>query len=194
MKPHLLVCCPEQLVTQTPAPPQPPRFPLADGSPRPVEDKHELCPFWRGNGGCDLDRDIIFAEEDPRNAVVRSQDLFDFMQLSCPATCGWTGDKVSRGILSYHRLEHATKPGRGLLREIFANIRLKLYSIKSNPPHSSRCSLQGCVDEHARCVEWARGGLCLARPRFMGLTCRESCGTCGFLSPFNTEEQVSNIL
>ena len=94
----------------------------------------------------------------------------------------------------YHRLEHATKPGRGLLREIFANIRLKLYSIKSNPPHSSRCPLQGCVDEHARCVEWARGGLCLARPGFMGLTCRESCGTCGFLSPFNTEEQVINKL
>ena len=104
MKPHLLVCCPEQLVTQTPAPPQPPRFPLADGSPRPVEDKHELCPFWRGNGGCDLDRDIIFAEEDPRNAVVRSQDLFDFMQLSCPATCGWTGDKVY-----YHRNEALVK-------------------------------------------------------------------------------------
>ena len=65
-----------------------------------MEDKHELCPFWRGNGGCDLDRDIIFAEEDPRNAVVRSHDLFDFMQLSCPATCGWTGDKVQRGIPS----------------------------------------------------------------------------------------------
>ena len=54
--------------------------------------------------------------------------------------------------------------------------------------------LQGCVDEHARCPEWARGGLCLARPRFMGLTCRESCGTCGFLSPFNTEEQVITSL
>ena len=56
--------------------------------------------------------------------------------------------------------------------------------------------LQGCVDEHPRCTEWARLGLCNAAPLakvplFMAHTCRESCGVCGFLSHLNNEEQVN---
>ena len=49
---------------------------------------------------------------------------------------------------------------------------------------------RGCVDEHPRCEEWARVGLCTTSPRLLAHTCRESCGVCGFLSPFNTEDQV----
>ena len=45
----------------------------------------------------------------------------------------------------------------------------------------------GCHDEHPRCEEWARLGLCNVNtnPSFMAHTCRESCGVCGFLSPHN---------
>ena len=47
----------------------------------------------------------------------------------------------------------------------------------------------GCHDEHPRCPEWARSGLCTvnigSNPSFMAHTCRESCGVCGFLSPEN---------
>jgi len=50
---------------------------------------------------------------------------------------------------------------------------------------------KGCVDEHPRCQEWAKLGLCtINAPLFMIHTCRESCGVCGFLSHTNTEEQV----
>ena len=89
-----MVLCTQHHLTLDTAQPQPPRFPLPDGSPRPVEDKHDLCARWKENGGCDLDKDIIFDEEDPHNAIVRSHELFEFMQVTCPATCGWTGDKV----------------------------------------------------------------------------------------------------
>ena len=48
------------------------------------------------------------------------------------------------------------------------------------------------MDEHPRCEEWARQGLCNLNPYFLAHTCRESCGVCGFLSPFNTEDQEVN--
>ena len=51
-------------------------------------------------------------------------------------------------------------------------------------------TIQGCVDEHPRCEDWARLGQCVKSPKFMTHTCRESCGVCGFLSPANKEEQV----
>ena len=93
-----MVLCTQQHVTEDTAQPQQPRFPLSDGSPRPVEDKHDLCAKWKRNGGCDLDKNIIFDEEDPQNAVVKSHELFEFMQIACPATCEWTGDKVAHYI------------------------------------------------------------------------------------------------
>eukprot|EP00091_Calanus_sinicus_P019522 TRINITY_DN4932_c0_g1_i5.p1 TRINITY_DN4932_c0_g1~~TRINITY_DN4932_c0_g1_i5.p1 ORF type:complete len:448 (+),score=93.77 TRINITY_DN4932_c0_g1_i5:138-1481(+) len=49
---------------------------------------------------------------------------------------------------------------------------------------------KGCIDEHERCQEWARKGMCIVNPLFMTHTCRESCGVCGFLSPNNKEDQV----
>ena len=51
-------------------------------------------------------------------------------------------------------------------------------------------TIQGCVDEHPRCEDWARLGQCVYSPKFMTHSCRESCGVCGFLSPNNKEEQV----
>ena len=50
------------------------------------------------------------------------------------------------------------------------------------------------MDEHPRCPEWARAGHCVTYPntKLMAVTCRESCGVCGFLSPFSREEQVSS--
>ena len=52
------------------------------------------------------------------------------------------------------------------------------------------CGAKGCVDEHPLCPSWARQGMCVVNPFFMAHTCRESCGVCGFLSPFNVEHQV----
>ena len=48
---------------------------------------------------------------------------------------------------------------------------------------------KGCIDEHPRCQEWTRNGMCIINPLFMTHTCRESCGVCGFLSPNNKEDQ-----
>ena len=50
----------------------------------------------------------------------------------------------------------------------------------------------GCVDEHPKCVAWARSGFCNTNPFFLVHTCRESCGVCGFLSSYNSEEQLVN--
>jgi len=55
------------------------------------------------------------------------------------------------------------------------------------------CGTKGCVDEHPQCQEWARNGMCTDSPLFMVHTCRESCGVCGFLSPFNKEEQIVGV-
>ena len=106
-----------------------------------MEDKSELCARWEENGGCALDRDFVISELDPWNGNIPNREFFDFMQMSCPASCGWADQR-------------------------------------------------GCVDEHPRCEEWTRAGICNTHPFFMAHTCRESCGVCGFLSPFNNEDQV----
>jgi len=54
------------------------------------------------------------------------------------------------------------------------------------------CKKQECVDEIPNCKEFAQQSYCELDTLFMAHTCRESCGTCGFLSPENTEEQVSD--
>ena len=66
--------------------------------------------------------------------------------------------------------------------------------IRYNFPISFTVNPQGCVDEHPRCPEWARAGHCVTYPntKLMAVTCRESRGVCGFLSPFSREEQVSS--
>jgi len=48
----------------------------------------------------------------------------------------------------------------------------------------------GCHDEHPRCEDWARRGMCVTSGMFMAHTCRESCGVCGFLAPENKEIQT----
>ena len=47
----------------------------------------------------------------------------------------------------------------------------------------------GCHDEHPRCEDWARRGMCVTSGMFMAHTCRESCGVCGFLAPENKVSQ-----
>ena len=95
-----------------------------------MEDKTELCSKWKRFGACQLDRDFLAGQ-------VYSTEMFDFMQKTCPSTCGWVES--------------------------------------------------GCHDEHPRCQEWARRGLCTLNnnPSFMAHTCRESCGVCGLLSLHN---------
>ena len=53
------------------------------------------------------------------------------------------------------------------------------------PQTCDLCGDKGCVDEHPRCPDWARAGMCILAPFFMAHTCRESCGVCGFLSATN---------
>jgi serine protease 27 len=140
----LMVCCPVGMVTTTPVvTPQPPRYPDPEkGGARPCDDRTPLCQSrWKGAGGCDLDQNVILSDLDKWNSEVSSRDLFNFMQTTCLASCGW-------------------------------------------------CGAKGCVDEHPRCVGWARRGMCVISPFFMAHTCRESCGVCGFLAPSNTEEQM----
>merc|ERR1712038_504761 len=48
----------------------------------------------------------------------------------------------------------------------------------------------GCHDEHPRCEDWARRGMCVTSGMLMAHTCRESCGVCGLLAPENKEIQT----
>merc|ERR1712038_353818 len=48
----------------------------------------------------------------------------------------------------------------------------------------------GCHDEHPRCEDWARRGMCVTSGMFMAHTCRESCGVCGLLAPENKDIQT----
>ena len=41
---------------------------------------------------------------------------------------------------------------------------------------------QGCKDEFEGCEKWKTAGYCVKFPDFMQFNCRETCGTCGFLS------------
>ena len=50
----------------------------------------------------------------------------------------------------------------------------------------------GCHDEHPRCEDWARRGMCVTSGMFMAHTCRESCGVCGLLAPENKVSQQSS--
>ena len=52
----------------------------------------------------------------------------------------------------------------------------------------------GCHDEHPRCEDWARRGMCVTSGMFMAHTCRESCGVCGLLAPENKVRQQSSPL
>ena len=52
----------------------------------------------------------------------------------------------------------------------------------------------GCHDEHPRCEDWARRGMCVTSGMFMAHTCRESCGVCGFLAPENKVRQEPSAL
>merc|ERR1719305_415180 len=61
------------------------------------------------------------------------------------------------------------------------------------PQTCDLCGDKGCVDEHPRCPDWARAGMCILAPFFMAHTCRESCGVCGFLSPTNKETQKNGV-
>ena len=41
---------------------------------------------------------------------------------------------------------------------------------------------QGCRNEFEGCEKWKTAGYCVKFPDFMQFNCRETCGTCGFLS------------
>ena len=43
-------------------------------------------------------------------------------------------------------------------------------------------SYQGCRDEFEQCEVWKNNDYCVKLPEFMQYNCRETCGTCGFLS------------
>jgi len=55
-----------------------------------------------------------------------------------------------------------------------------------------RCQDKGCVDNFESCPTWTLKGYCDEAPKFMLFNCRESCGTCGFKSRFDTELQIVN--
>ena len=86
----MMVCCPEARVTDTKSLEIKPRFPQANGQPRPVEDKTQFCERWKNHGACRLDQHFRLGE-DPLGIL--SPDMFAFMMSACMETCGW-GKKV----------------------------------------------------------------------------------------------------
>ena len=85
----MMMCCPEEYTEEPEEFEIQPRFPGPDGRARPVEDRSELCGRWAEAGGCDLDKDFVISELDPRNGRMPSREFFSFMQTACLASCGW---------------------------------------------------------------------------------------------------------
>ena len=92
----MMVCCPDEMVEEKKTVVQEPSFPERNGRSRSCEDRSEFCSKWKSNGGCSLDRHIEISKQDTLNGKANSRDLFGFMQLACPDTCGWCGDKGCR--------------------------------------------------------------------------------------------------
>ena len=135
----------------------------------------------------------------------------DFNNSTPPAFCGFdpnTGDDrfccQSQGDL-YQSPQAPLFPQQGQARpcqdhtEVCAKW-VKEHPDSCTPSHPSyefmRTSCQkscqrctDCVDNFANCPQWSRSGLCSVYPKFMIFNCRESCGSCGYRSPFNQEIQ-----
>eukprot|EP00092_Neocalanus_flemingeri_P019183 GFUD01020782.1.p1 GENE.GFUD01020782.1~~GFUD01020782.1.p1 ORF type:complete len:726 (+),score=150.54 GFUD01020782.1:33-2210(+) len=89
----MMICCPDDYVTEPESLEQKPRFPARNGRARQAEDKSDQCRKWRNNDGCSLDKDIVISEVDPNNGKVLSKVLYDFMQGACLKSCGWARRK-----------------------------------------------------------------------------------------------------
>ena len=86
----MMICCPPELITEPQLElRQKPRFPRPDKTPRPVEDKTELCGRWKDNDGCALDHHFQISEADKGNGKIENRNFFDFMQMTCMDSCGW---------------------------------------------------------------------------------------------------------
>ena len=84
----MMVCCTTSRVTASSTPQIKPRYPQANGEPRPVEDRTpEHCRRWKNNGACRLDKDFSGKEYD--DLSVLSEEMFPFMMSACMKTCGW---------------------------------------------------------------------------------------------------------
>ncbi|XP_023335892.1 uncharacterized protein LOC111707120 isoform X2 [Eurytemora carolleeae] len=70
------------------------------------------------------------------------------------------------------------------------NVDMFQFTMKGCMESCNRCGSKGCVDEFPSCPQWARQGYCTKNSFLMGHSCRESCGSCGYLSTLNTEKQV----
>merc|ERR1711988_102387 len=79
----LMVCCPADQVTEPQDLSQPPLYPSPSGEARKVEDKSDLCFDWSIN-----EEACLLYRHFPKGKVT-SRDMFDFMQRTCPGTCGW---------------------------------------------------------------------------------------------------------
>ncbi|XP_023335873.1 uncharacterized protein LOC111707106 [Eurytemora carolleeae] len=75
-------------------------------------------------------------------------------------------------------------------QNVVTNLDMFQFTMKGCMESCNRCGSKGCVDEFPLCPQWAREGYCTAYSFFMAHSCRESCGSCGFLSTLSTEKQV----
>ena len=156
-----MLCCPESRVTKTKSPEIKPRFPQANGQPRPVEDKTPFCERWKNHGACRQDQTFkLNSKIETTSVYILSSEMFPFMMSACMNACGW-GKRV-RPIVKEGMRNPEHNPFQGCVDEHF------------NCPKWARLGL--CSTGNAL--------------GFMAHTCRESCGVCGFLSPLNNETQV----
>ena len=79
-----------------------------------------------------------------------------------------------------------------LEQKVFDNIEIWDFMVTSCAYSCNFCGYKGCRNEHHKCESWARKGRCITNPFFMGHTCRESCGVCGFFSPENKLAQTTH--
>jgi len=70
-----------------------------------------------------------------------------------------------------------------------ANKEMFSFMTAACPKTCETCGDLGCRDLHPQCLAWSHALLCHTQPSFMRFVCRESCGVCGFLSPYNFEVQ-----
>ena len=94
---------------------------------------------------------------------------YPFMRKACMESCGRCNGEVGKYVTGYWRLHLFV-----YVYDIYLYISFRVFI--------NTFLYQGCRDEFAQCEVWKNNDYCVKLPEFMQYNCRETCGTCGFLS------------
>jgi len=201
---HPKVCCPIAEYIDNPA----------DGEDyESYEDdaEYECAPIELGGNQdkCDADSKCV---------AINSCGKSEFEKEKPPTPCGYTklgddmiccsdlaGEKVSEkyqkplyevNTKSFHKVEFPCSDHSWMCLDWLINDPESctpghpsyVFMREACPLRCGRCRKHGCVDNYAKCPDWARDGKCATEPAFMAFNCKESCGSCGFKSAHHADK------